>query len=85
MGSVSRSAFACRLEPSSREHPPTVTVAESFPRDLGFPLTFLAGYSHQALQWSGGRLGKTVVKISMLSCDLSEAVWEPAEGGTSVI
>lgn len=49
--SVSRSTFACRLEPSyccSRKHPPAVTAAESFPWELGFPLTFIAGHSHQA-------------------------------------
>lgn len=61
---------------------PAVTAAESFPQELGFRLTFLAGYSYQ---WSGGRLGKTAVKVSMLSCGLSGAVWEPAEGGTFVI
>lgn len=60
-------------------------AAKSFPWELGFPLPFIAGYSHQALQWSGGRLGKTVVKFSVLSCGLSEAAWEAAEGGTSVI
>lgn len=86
--SVSGSTFGCRLEPSyccSQEPPSTVTAAEGFPWELCFPLTFLASYSHQALRWSGGRMRKTTVKVSMLSFALSEAAWEPAEGGTSVI
>lgn len=64
---------------------PQSPLQEASPGNFCFPLTFPAGYSHQVLQWSGGRLRKTEVKASLLSWALSEAAWEPAKGGTSVI